>query len=173
MVDNDRTRQNIIQITWEELGSGNPEMLHSKLFLAAASLSKNKEINWKKEILNSNLDCKILLDQLYSDLENCKTSYQILGMTLGMEIPANENIDCLFNSVCYDVSRETLENSSFFKIHRVNEDQHIAANIENFEIVCKTQKSKEEFIEGFTAAVTFWKFFWDEASSNLELNKCH
>jgi hypothetical protein len=156
-------RHYIIQIVFEELGSRKKEEIHSDLF--AQTL---------REIGITNLDIwKVqdafgldLFNELYSKSENASSDAEVLGLNLGLEINAKENIETLFNSLAYsEDARSRVENSLFFKIHKIVETEHIRLTVSNFLRFCPTEGDKHDFMNGFDYSIAYWNEFWDRNCS--------
>lgn len=97
-----------------------------------------------------------------------------MGICLGLEIIANENIQLLFDYRLKTDGSNFIEltQSEFFITHRVNEDEHILKSIENFKVFCKSKIDKEQFISGFNLAIEFWEKFWMKASATTINRVC-
>ena len=94
-------------------------------------------------------------------MADAKTDARVLGILLGLEIDAEENISTIASALSHDEKSKTIiDESPFFRIHRVAEVEHIRLDVSNFLRFCPTEQSKEDFMEGFDAAVQFWRFFW-------------
>ena len=133
--------------------------IHCTMFKEAALVVSVKEFDFEdlskySPIIN---DLKNL-DRGMRDAENDDV---IMGMLLGLEAPAVENIEAVFNGLGHNwKSRKKLESSEFFKIHRAVEEEHVRLTVSNFLRFCKTDKSKKDFIKGFHFCLDFWKDFW-------------
>jgi len=147
-----------IQIAYDELGGKNKDHVHSKLFLEALdSAFINIDADQSKQQLRH------VLNSLDLALTNTKSQYGIIGLLLSFEIIAEENIETLFEGLCYrEELRETLSDSKFFKIHRQDETEHIRHSIANYLRFCKTDAQKAEFQEAFDSGIAFWLRFWDQ-----------
>lgn len=166
-VDSNLMRHYIVQIIFEELGTRNHRLIHPDLFLDTI-----EEIGVTKE-RRKNLVKKYLailgLDNLVSVMNGAKTNSEILGILLGLEIDANENIQTIFDSLAFDDEAEVkVKHTPFFKIHRIAEDEHIRIDVANFLRFCQTDKEKGEFTQGFDKAVSFWKNYWDAMAQIID-----
>jgi hypothetical protein len=139
----------LISISNEEMGDGKVKLIHSDLFRSAcASVG-----------IVIDEDCEVLaLDILHRSIEKKSTDSYLLGIHLGLEIIANENIKNLINAIDENISQ-----TPFFQIHLVNEDEHIQKCVNNFYEFCTTEYEKSDFMSGFELSVLFWKEFWKEA----------
>jgi hypothetical protein len=155
-------RHYIVQVAFEELGLRNVDQLHSKIFddcLTMVGCTKEDQ-----EAFHSNFNNVVPLNLLWDELQQTNSTEKILGIGLGLEIPALENIETLFNSLAHDSEcKEKLQKSLFFRIHRINEEEHIRLNVANFLRFCPLEQQKSDFIEGFNLAINFWKIFWGNA----------
>ncbi|MFO3664184.1 hypothetical protein GE543_06845 [Pseudomonas sp. SZ57] len=166
--DDPERQHHLIQIAYDELGGNDKNYIHSKLFLEALDkagirLASSSSPSSIKEILK-------VLDET---LVGTKSQYGIVGLLLSFEIIAEENIEALFQSLCYDEASElALAATPFFKIHRADETEHIRHSIANFLRFCKTERAREEFRVSFDQGIDFWHRFWDQCARlvNLEAN---
>jgi len=167
-VDNNLMRHYIVQIIFEELGTRNHRFIHPDLFLdAIESLGVTHER--RKELVKKHLP-KLGFTELSSLMWEAKNNSEILGVLLGLEIDANENIQTIFDSLAYtEEIKEKLELTPFFKIHRIAEDEHIRLDVANFLRFCKTEEEKENFILGFDKAVKFWRNYWNAITQIIDL----
>jgi hypothetical protein len=141
----------IISICNEEMGEGNIEKIHSDEFKSACeNVGVKVDLDLKVEAL------EVLNSLKVNQLENSK----ILGIHLGLEVIANENINQLLEILG---SENRIDSSEFFKTHISNEDEHIRKCSENY-YLCKTDQEKADFMSGFYLSLKFWKIFWEEAS---------
>ena len=165
-ITSENERKHIRDIAFEEMGEGYYEKRHSKTFLDATSMSNQNSINWKKVILEQDTPVEQLLLSLEQSAREAKDQEYIWGLCLGMEIPANENIEVLFQTVRYDIDEEQLKATEFFKIHRQNEDKHIERNLKSFMSILNS-KQLNTFIDGFDHAILFWRDFWKMAAIQI------
>lgn len=85
----------------------------------------------------------------------------VLSLLLGLEIPAIENIETIFNSMAYNmVAKNTLNNEKFFILHREIEIEHIRSAVCNFVRFQKSELDILNFNKGFNDGIIFWKIFW-------------
>ncbi len=162
-VSTNEMRQSLIRVAHEELGEGDANNLHCEKFRGAV-LSTGIDF----ELPNSD---SIVIGLLKSSIKKANSPHQVLGLCLGLEIIANENIDFLFRGLAFDSSAQTaLEDSYFFKIHRVNEDSHIFYNVSNFLKFCSSSSEKKRFLVGFENALDFWRIFWMTYNNHITLD---
>lgn len=159
-VDNNLMRHYIVQIIFEELGTRNHRLIHPDLFLdAIESIGVTTE---RRKVLVMKHLSKLGFNNLTSIMNEAKSNSEILGILLGLEIDANENIQTIFDSLAFDdLATQKLNETPFFKIHRIAEDEHIRLDVANFLRFCKSDGEKEKFTQGFDKAVLFWKNYWD------------
>ena len=99
-VDNNLMRHYIVQIIFEELGKRNHRFIHPDLFLDTIE-SIGITTERRKEIVSCHLS-KIGLDELSQIMMEAKSNSEILGILLGLEIDANENIQTIFSALAFD-----------------------------------------------------------------------
>lgn len=151
-------QHHFIQIAYDELGGKNKDHLHSKLFLDMLS-SVWLEIDTKE----SKNHIAHILAGMYQTMSDTRHQHAIIGLLLSFEIIAEENIETLFEGLCYkEDMRDTLSESKFFKIHRQDETEHIRHSIANYLRFCKTPAEKAEFQKAFNDGIDFWLRFWDQ-----------
>ncbi len=141
------TKTKLISICNEELGDGDIKSNHAELFYKAL---KENEISLNREAYPDSLN--FLREQITSE----KSKFFLLGLHLGLEIIANENIEALADGLG---KKRELQESLFFKIHMVNEDIHIQKCLDNFKLA-KSSVEKELFLQGFDTGLKFWSLFW-------------
>jgi pyrroloquinoline quinone (PQQ) biosynthesis protein C len=158
-------QHHLIQIAYDELGGRNKEFIHSQLFLKAI-----EAIDVKVE---PNLSCssiKEVLQVLDATLVHTHSQSGIIGLLLSFEIIAEENIETLFDGLCYrDECSEILSNTPFFKIHRADETEHIRHSVANFLRFCNTETEREEFKHSFDRGIDYWHRFWDQCARLIHL----
>src|SRR5262249_52308688 len=102
-----------------------------------------------------------LLDRLRGALEAAESDALVLGMLLGFELPAIDNISSVFLSVAHDAEAESkLARTKFFRLHMALEVEHVRLTVANFLRFCPTEREKAEFTAGFTAGIAFWRDYW-------------
>jgi hypothetical protein len=158
-VSNNLMRHYIVQVLFEELGGRNHRVIHPDLFLDCLDSIGVGEAK-RDDLVRSYLPFASLA-YLSHIMSSAKSDSKILGILLGLEIDAEENIHTIANALSYnEEARVKIETSAFFRIHRVAESEHIRLDVSNFLRFCPTEKAKEEFNEGFDEAVQFWRLFW-------------
>lgn len=162
-VSTNEMRQSLIRVAFEELGEGKATDLHCEKFREAV-LSTG--VDFERRDSDS-----VVIGLLKTFINEASSPYQVLGLCLGLEIIANENIDFLFRGLAFDAkARTALEDSYFFKIHRVNEDNHIFYNVSNFLKFCSSNAQKKEFLAGFDNALDFWRIFWMTFKNHIKVD---
>lgn len=150
-------QHHLIQIAYDELGSQNKNLIHSKLFLNALEKANIKPKETGIFLI------KNLLSSLNDSLEKIKSHSGIIGMLLSFEIIAEQNIETVFQGLNVDSAREEiLAESLFFKIHRTNEIEHIRHSIANFLRFSKSPEEIREAEEFFDIGINFWLTFWNK-----------
>ena len=155
--DDAERQHHLIQIAYDELGGRDKDFIHSHLYLDALDKAG---IQMMSESLAS---IKGVLHSLDHTLTSMKSQFGIVGLLLSFEIIAEENIEMLFNCLCYEERVESiLSATKFFKIHRADETEHIRHSIANFLRFCKTEQQRHEFKLAFDAGIDYWQRFWDQ-----------
>lgn len=163
MVSTNTIRHYVIQTAFEELGMRDVNDIHPHMFWQAAELVGIRSTD-KLRIAHLDQVDKVLAD-LEESLIQSNSDGEILGLLLGLEIPATENIETLFESMAHSTeAKEALTQSRFFTIHRQVEPEHVRLTVSNFLRFCSSQKDKERFQAGFENGIQFWKKFWDLTS---------
>jgi hypothetical protein len=166
-VDNNLMRHYIVQIIFEELGTRNHRLIHPDLFLDAIE-SIGVTTAKRKKLVRKHLS-KLGFTDLVAIMNEAKSNSEILGILLGLEIDANENIQTIFEALTFNVDAyQKIKETPFFKIHRIAEDEHIRLDVANFLRFCKSDDEKEKFSQGFDKSVIFWKNYWDAIASIID-----
>jgi hypothetical protein len=162
-VSTNEKRHYVIQTAFEELGMRNSREIHADMFWDAAA--STGLTNAAAEQINGSRHAKSTLDLLKNDLLSYNTDEEVLGILLGLEIPAIENIDAVFRSLTYTEGlRLKLSHHKFFKLHRQIEIEHVRLTVANFLRFCPNEDQQERFLIGFMDGLKFWKNFWDNAA---------
>ena len=151
-IDFDQHKESFLQIAKEELGGDFTGIPHSTLFLNSC-----RNVGLELSVVNiSELNDLLIYSQ-------SKRNFSLLGLSFGLEIIANENIDFLLSSISIGESNKIkLRNTLFFQVHMQNEDEHIKATFDNFKNYCHSEEDKKSFEEGFLFGLNFWKKFWSK-----------
>ncbi len=158
-VSNNRIRHYVIQTAFEELGMRREDEIHHEMFWSAAEevgIGRNVRDRYSR-------DPKVMgaLQMLRETILNTTSDAEILGLLLGLEMPAEENIDTVFFSMSYSEEAERrLGETHFFKIHKMIEIEHVRLTISNYLRFCGTDKRKAQYRTGFEAGTHFWDKFW-------------
>lgn len=157
-VSNNRLRHYTIQTAYEELGARHADEIHHEMFWETALASGARD----SDRASNEPEISKALNFLERVLETSKSDEEILGLLLGLEICAEENIETVFSSLAHTKALETsLAETKFFKLHRQLEMEHIRLDISIFLRFCqKSEEKTERFIKGFDAGVQFWLKFW-------------
>jgi hypothetical protein len=158
-VSSNEIRHYVIQTAFEELGMRDVTQIHSELFRRAV------------QQVGINVDCgddlptykpaSELLSWAWERLDSYTDDATVLGILLGFEAPAQENISLILFSIAYDEdARRILDNDLFFKLHFAVEDEHVRLTLSNFLRFCKSTSSKSSYVAGFDDGITFWQKFW-------------
>ncbi len=172
-VATNEVRHYVIQTAFEELGMRQSDKIHADMFWKSALIAGITENDRATYCDHSSI--KVALNFLKSEIEKYTTDAQILGILLGLEIPAKENIECIYKSLCYDENvKFMLDKSEFFRIHREIEIEHVRLTVSNFLRFCIHDQQKNDFNQGFHAGLDFWDFFWKSVSrqiSHIQINR--
>ena len=163
MVSDNEKRHYVIQTAYEELGMRDVEEIHPEMFREAAVQAgvKDENINQFMNYEPITKELGWLANQLFL----CKRDSEVMGMLLGLECPADENIDTIFNAIAYNEEAKFQANEAkFFKLHRAIETEHVRLTVSNYLRFCPDQGQKDEFIRGFDSGINFWRGFWGEIS---------
>lgn len=162
--DDAERQHHLIQIAYDELGGRDKNFIHSKLYLEALDKAGIELMG------ESMASIKGVLKSLDNTMSSMQSQYGIVGLLLSFEIIAEENIEMLFNCLCYEERVESiLSATKFFKIHRADETEHIRHSIANFLRFCKTEQQRHEFKLAFDAGIDFWQRFWDQNARIINL----
>jgi hypothetical protein len=165
-------RHYIIQYAFEELGMRDVDEIHSELLKKCAISSGIKETAFEelkdwKPLHNELTNLREILLHYSMDAE-------VLGLNLGMEFPARENISTVQICLSPDpISAKIILQSRFFQIHNVIEAEHIRLGIANFLRFCPREDDKIGFLTGFDDGIRFWVGFWtvvSQLAQQLRLN---
>lgn len=158
-------RHFVIQTAYEELGEADPNMVHSDLFhvaLDAIGISEEAILDWCgfEPVTHA-------LARLRRHLAEGTSDAYILGLLHGLEIPAEDIIEHLFEALSYDDNaRAALGKTAFFRIHRVVEAEHVRRGTANY--LRQTEVDQRmEFASGFEDALRYWKSFWSGIAAEL------
>jgi len=154
---NDPERQHsLIQIAHDELGGHDKSQIHSKLFVDAVDA-----IGIRLTPESSCRGFRSVLVRLDAALADASRDAGIIGLLLALEIPAQENIEMLFECLSFDeASRKSLSASRFFQIHRQDESEHIRHSVANYLRYCQTEEDRAAFHHSFESGLRFWERFW-------------
>lgn len=158
-VSTNEKRHYVIQSAFEELGMRSADEIHPNMFWELVqSIGVSNE---KRFALRSSRKIRTTLEFLKDKLFAYSTDCEILGLLLGLEIPATENIECVFSSLAHTKNIEIyLGKHKFFTLHRTIETEHVRLTVSNFLRFCSDESSKRRFLTGFDDGVSFWEQFW-------------
>lgn len=163
-VKDNLVRHYLIQIAYEELGGRRSDEIHCRLFaeaLAGIGIGE-KDL----DSLGGAARPSDIYDDFYGALIRAESTAEILGLNLGVEIIADENIETLFSLLAYsDDAAGALNESAFFRLHRAIEEEHLRLSISNFLKFCGGERERASFSGGFDRAIAFWRSFWDRNHS--------
>ncbi|MCX6124800.1 MAG: iron-containing redox enzyme family protein [Proteobacteria bacterium] len=159
-VSNNRLRHYTIQTAYEELGARNSDEIHHEMFWQTAVVAGVNESD--RQAMSDEAEVSSALNYLKQVLAASKSDEEILGLLLGLEICAEENIETVFSSLAHSKKLElNLAETKFFKLHRQLEMEHIRLDISIYLRFCQTSIEKTRlFTKGFDSGVEFWAQFW-------------
>lgn len=164
LLSSNEKRHFAIQTAFEELGMRNVNKIHHNMFWDAA-----KSANCAEDVIKYFTSIKTHLSWLKFLLLKAKNDSYVLGILMGLEGPAEENIELIFNSLAHDEpSKKILASHEFFVVHRQVEVEHVRLTVANFLRFCEKTDDRKDFINGFDDGIEFWNRFWNTVK--LELN---
>ena len=162
MVSTNEKRHYVIQTAFEELGMRDAREIHPDMFWEVAKTAAVTDHD-REKILSAELPEKAI-EFLRLKLKSYSSDEEVLGILLGLEIPAEENIETVFRSLAHtDALSNTLNETKFFRLHRQIEPEHVRLTISNFLRFCGTDDERARFIRGFRDGLIFWQLFWSSA----------
>jgi hypothetical protein len=163
MVSTNEKRHYVIQTAFEELGMRRADKIHPELFWSTVELSGATKDDLMR--ITSNGRVGSALQTLKKGLLSYKSDASVLGILLGLEIPAVENIETIYNALAYSNDlKNQLDSSEFFILHRQIEIEHVRLTVSNFLRFCPDENSRKIFIDGFDDGIEFWSRFWTDVS---------
>lgn len=155
-------RHFVIQTAFEELGGRNRNAIHSRLYASSLDAGAHGESAVLAYIKRHSSTRSLL--ELRKYVESISGTSEVMGLCLGLELPANENISAILNAVGHSEEiRGKLLKTPFFRIHRVVEDEHIRLSVANFLHFCRSESEALKFMRAFDLGIVFWRDFWGEA----------
>lgn len=159
MLSSNQLRHYAIQTAFEELGMRDSNEIHPDLF------RRTLDSVGATRALPQDAPVYTVVRSLHVRLKACRDDGEILGLLLGLEIPAIENITSVLESLSFDSKTEAiLRESRFFKLHLAIELEHVRLTLSNYLRFCKDSTSRAQFVEGFDAGISFWREFWNGAA---------
>ena len=170
LVPTNPIRHYVIQTAFEELGMRDSTEIHSDLFWRTTE-SVGVTCN-DRQRLSQYEPVSSALNFLKEELLGMKNYAEILGIMLGLEIPAKENIEAIFLSLSNSKLDEAkLRKTKFFTLHRQIEIEHVRLNVANFLRFCPEISERDLFLVGFNKGLMFWEQFWSGISQLISLEK--
>ena len=158
-LENLEARHFMVQTAFEELGERDVAEIHANRFAEAAELAGVTELDQLRFATFAPVTEG--LADLSRGVEQATSDATILGIGLGLEIPAEENIEAVFQGLVHDdVDAEELRRTKFFAVHFQNEPEHIRLSVANYLRFVRGRASQQEFMVGFEIALGFWVRFW-------------
>ena len=166
-VSNNLMRHFIVQIIYEELGKRDHRCIHPDFFLDC--VDKAGIVEARRLYLLQKYKDYVPFKYLEKIMSDAKNDSMVLGILLGLEINAEENIHTIFEALSFDETQRVLmTRTPFFAIHRAAEKEHIRLDVANFLRFCPDHENKDDFIQGFHQAVYFWMMFWKGMARIIE-----
>jgi hypothetical protein len=166
MVSTNEKRHYVIQTAFEELGMRDAREIHPDMFWQVAKAAGVTDQD-REKVLLAELPAKAI-EFLRAKLMGYSSDEEVLGVLLGLEIPAEENIETVFKSLAHtDPLRDALNETKFFRLHRQIESEHVRLTISNFLRFCRTDDERARFIKGFHDGLIFWQLFWGSAKTMI------
>lgn len=164
MVSSNEKRHYVIQTAFEELGMRDAREIHPDMFWDAARAAGVPEAARVEVLADEN--AAEVLSRLRRTLLAYTSDEEVLGILLGLEIPARQNIETLFQSLAHtEELAALLTEHKFFRLHREIESEHVRLTVANFLRFCATEEQRTRFVRGFADGLEFWRGFWDSASA--------
>ena len=165
-VSTNEKRHYVIQTAFEELGMRNVREIHPEMFWSTAKQAGVLEADRSRLVrIESGIE---VLRGLKAAILSASDDETIMGLLLGLEIPAEENIETVFRSLAHtEEKKQLLEVSKFFQLHRQIEIEHVRLTVSNFLRFCQTEEEQKRFISGFDQGVSFWAHFWADVATAI------
>lgn len=160
MVTGNVKRHYVIQGAYEELGMRDVNEIHPERFREAAVDAGVDDSLFEKH--QGFTPVNTCLDKLVAALTDSRNDAEVMGLLLGLECPAEENVETLLLGLVQTPEiKEQLLKSIFFRIHKAIECEHIRLTISNFLRFNRDDSSRKDFIHGFDQGIQFWVEYWD------------
>ncbi len=167
MVSTNRKRHHVIQTAFEELGMRDEEEIHPDMFFRAVEQAGVTTADRQRLSDQNGVNAALLF--LRGGLLSRRSDEEIMGMLLGLEIPARENVETVFEALVHmDGVREALAETPFFRLHRCIEIEHIRLTVANFLRFCQRPEEQARFVEGFDLGLDFWAQFWSDIGEMIK-----
>ncbi|MDO9708035.1 iron-containing redox enzyme family protein [Paracraurococcus lichenis] len=159
-VDDDGMRALLVEILHSELGSGNPENAHARLFvrLLASCLDAQEVTRALAERpqgrLPSTRDFLRGLQALYAEAPLSRA----LGAQYALEFQADNMLESLSRG--FHAMRLDERNLEFFRVHEVEEKDHIRLMQIALQRLLHNGEDKEELMQGAQACTGLFSAFW-------------
>lgn len=156
-------RHYVIQTAFEELGMRDVDEIHPEMFKQCCVEAGIPGEMFQK--LSAHEPVQALLLRLNDLMLASQDDDYIMGMLLGLELPAEDNISSIFHSCAFDSTAEAkLRTHKFFKLHMALECEHVRLTVSNFLRFSLATEAKNQFIAGFDEGIRFWVDYWQEMS---------
>lgn len=151
-ISNRTIRLRILEIVSEEMGGGFFQT-HAEMFYQAMTyLGHNISLIEVEAIRDFEDEFKQKI--MFYDPEAFS-----VGVSFGLEVIAEENIQFLLSSTSRSKAEyEANKSSTFFKIHLINEKDHIEKCKQNLALIDSSKS--ESLMRGINLSLRFWRNFW-------------
>lgn len=167
-VSTNEKRHYVIQTAFEELGMRDVREIHPKMFWETAvhvGITESDKV--RLAAIETGIE---VLNSLRASILMAKDDETVMGLLLGLEIPAQENIETVFASLAHSKEAECeLAVTKFFRLHRQIEIEHVRLTVSNFLRFCLTEEERARFIDGFDQGTSFWEKFWANAADTISI----
>jgi len=169
-VKNNEKRHYVIQTAYEELGMKRADKIHPDMFWTAVSAAGVTEFHKNK--IRESSEIQETLAFLKRKLLSYKSDASVFGILLGLEFPAEENIETIFRALAHTQEiREFLDQHEFFVLHREIEKAHVDLTLSNFYRFCSKPADQKKFLGGFEDGIEFWNRFWGRVSEAIRMEE--
>jgi len=158
LLQNHANRCYVAQTANEELGSGDPDQVHSVLLLEALTKAG---IDKQAILAYPTIELDEVLEPFRQKLLRAKNDYEIAGFFLGFELLAEHNISHVFECLqpC-ECTREELRQTPYFQEHFQVEPEHIKRAITMGMNSCSSDRQIKSMLDAFHHSILFWNRFW-------------
>lgn len=161
----DFMKKNISAILEDEIGLKG-EQAHFEMYEDALKRVYLKETDYS---IASQWKSSLAFEQLLNETKSESCEYFNLGLILGLEIPANENIEMSLRIICNEEEEQEISKMKYFLVHMVAEDEHINRNVLNY-LNLTSMVQRSQYLKGFRRGVDFWNIYWHKVAEKVTQN---